>query len=154
MICVKFNQEILNKRHWLEFEYLSYDALIQLTVSFPPFHLQTHRSGQSPWLDKPWERRFRVAWIHYYKCIMYTYVDMYIKISYFKKIFSEWSIHLVLGGMEQKVLNPNLSQFWAMKYIILLSFRELQICIFLILDLNMHPNLDKIGMKRKMKKEK
>ena len=96
----------------------------------------------------------RVAWIHYYKCIMYTYVDMYTKISYFKKIFSEWSIHLVLGGMEQKVLNPNLSQFWAMKYIILLSFRELQICIFLILDLNMHPNLDKIGMKRKMKKEK
>ena len=56
--------------------------------------------------------------------------------------------------MEQKVLNPNLSQFWAMKYIILLSFRELQICIFLILDLNIHPNLDKIGMKRKMKKEK
>ena len=85
---------------------------------------------------------------------MYTYVAMYIKISYCKKIFSEWSIHLVLGGMEQKVLNPNLSQFWAMKYIILLSFRELQICIFLILDLNMHPNLDKIGMKRKMKKEK
>ena len=73
MICDKFNQEILNKRHWLEFEYLSYDALTQLTVSFPPFHLQTHRSGQSPWLDKPWERRFRVAWIHYYKCIMYTY---------------------------------------------------------------------------------
>ena len=40
-----------------------------------------------------------------------------------------------------------------MKYIILLSFRELQICIFLILDLNIHANVDKIGMKRKMKKE-
>ena len=132
MICVKFNQEFLNKRYWLEFEYLSYDALTQLTVSFPPFHLQTHRSGQSPWLDKPWERRFRVAWIHYYICIMHTCVDMYTKISNFKLFFSDMysiarSAYLVkklskkdflgmvyyisFGGRGKKSFQCNLSQF-------------------------------------------
>ena len=46
------------------------------------------------------------------------------------------------------------SVFEAIKYIILLSFCELQICIFLILDLNLHPHFHKICMKRKMKKQK